>query len=159
MAIGLILAAAVITALALAPITDRFGGRARVPAVTGLVAFAMGAVLETVNRLITMGVTTWAAEQYPDESAVASWQAFDRLRLGTVFLLLGFLAVALFGYALVVAGEPEPRWVFVGVCVAGMLPELAGAAIPAYLRLATGALGIVAWRLPRQHARRRADDA
>ncbi len=60
---GLIAVAAVLTALGLVSISLRFEGRSRPWAMTALVAFAFAAVLEAVDRIITIQVTTWAAQR------------------------------------------------------------------------------------------------
>ena len=73
---GLILSAALITALGLVPITLQFEGSSRPWAFTGLVAFALGAVFEVIDRVITIGVTTWAAPQYPDPVVLTVHEAF-----------------------------------------------------------------------------------
>lgn len=144
---GLILAAAVLTTLALVALTHHFRGESSLWALLGLVTFAVAAVLETVDRLIAMGITTWAAERYPDPTAFSVWEAFDRLRLGSVFLILGFGSVALYGMAFQRARRTGVGWSFVGIGLIGILLELVGAAIPAYVYFSTAALGVATWRL------------
>lgn len=145
---GLILAAGIATALGLVPFTQRFEGRGRPWAGMGLVAFAFAAAFDTIDRSISIGVTTWAAQQYPDPTALAVWEAFRALRLGTAFTLLAFLALGLYGLAL----REQPAtdglgWVFVAIGLGGILLEVAGGAIPAYVYLGTAGLGAASWRL------------
>ena len=99
---GLILSAALITALGLVPITLRFEGSSRPWAFTGLVAFSLGAVFEAIGRFITIGVDTWAAPQYPDPVVLTVYEAFAQFDsgLGTVFAVLAFVAVGLYGNAM-----------------------------------------------------------
>lgn len=149
---GLILAAAVVTALALVPISVRFSDAGRPWALTGLVAFGLAAVFSTIGRLITIGVTTWAAERFPDETARMIWEAFDRIRLGTTFYILAFVALGLYGMAMRADDETGLGTGFVITAVVGVSLELVGAAIPGYVYLATAAFGIASWRLdPPEH--------
>ena len=60
---GLIMAAAVLTALALVLLSLGFEGRARPWAWTAMVAFAFAALFEAIDRIISMQVHTWAALQ------------------------------------------------------------------------------------------------
>lgn len=143
---GLIIAAAVITALGLAAITVRFRERSRPWSLAGLVAFVMAAVLQSISRLITIGVDTWAAQQYPDPTVQTVYEAFDRVHLGTTSFILAFVAVSLYGMAINQAGLNSGR-VFVVLGFAGILLEVVGAAIPAYVYLTTAALGVATWQL------------
>jgi len=59
-------AAAMLTALGLVPLSLRFEGRSRPWAVVALVAFAFAAMFAAIDRIISMQVTTWAAQRYPD---------------------------------------------------------------------------------------------
>lgn len=94
---GLILAAAVITVLRLAPISLRFSGASRPWPVAGLPSFAMAAVFSVVSRLITIGGSTWAAQRYTDPTVQAIYEAFSKIHLGTIFLILAFVSVGLYG--------------------------------------------------------------
>jgi len=64
-------AAAMLTALGLVPLSLRFEGRSRPWAVVALVAFAFAAMFAAIDRIISMQVTTWAAQRYPDATASA----------------------------------------------------------------------------------------
>ena len=147
---GLILAAAVLTALALVPISMRFRGRGHPWAVTGLVTFGFAAVFEAIDRIISIEVTTWAAQQYPDATAFVVWEAFDLVAGGLLnaFMILGFLALGLFGIAMAQTEVTSGRgWAFVFVGLLGILLELVGATIPAMVFLGTAAFGIATWRV------------
>lgn len=149
---GLFLAAAVVTGLGFAALSARFHGRARSLALMGLVAFGLAAVLSLVDRIIAMAVATWAALQGlgSDDLTV---QAFIRMDEGfnMGFFVLGFLSVVLFGLAMTrseVSGTVG-RWL-VGAGVVGLVVAIVGFAIPAFVYLATGAIGVLALggRLP-----------
>ena len=142
---GLILAAAILTALGLVPLSLGFEGRSRPWAWTALVAFAFAAVLEAIDRIISMQVTTWAAQRYPDETVFTVGEAFERFDsgLGFAFYILAFIAVGLYGIAFVQTGRVIGLgWAFVAVGVIGIILELAGAGIPGYVFLGTAALGV-----------------
>ena len=146
---GLIAAAAVLTALGLVPLSIRFEDRSRPWALMGLVAFALGAVLEVVDRS-AVGVTIWAAEQYPDPAAIAIYEAFDRADdgIGSTFYPLAFIALGLYGVAMTRSeGTRQLGWGFVIGAMVGILVGIIGAGIPAFVYFGTSALGIAAWRL------------
>lgn len=143
---ALIFAAAILTTLALVPITLRFRDRSLPWAMTGLVAFALAAVFDTVDRLITIRVTTWAAPLYPDETAVTLWEALKGIRLGTVFYILAFVAIGFYGIALQRSESVNWGRTIVAIAVAGVLLEVVGAGIPAYVYLATTTLAIATWK-------------
>ena len=149
----LIFAAAILTTLALVPITLRFSGRSLPWAVTGLVAFGLAAVFETVGRLVTIRVSIWAAPQYPDTIAVGLWEVLDRLRLGTVFYILAFVAIGLYGMALQRSDTKGWGSTFVGIAIVGVLLEAVGLGIPAYAYLATATLAIATWKRDDQMSR------
>ena len=147
---GLILVAAILTALGLVPITLRFEGRSRPWAWTAMVTFAFAAVLEAVDRIITIQVTTWAAQRYPDDTVFTVWEAFSLFDggLGFAFYILGFLALGLYGFAIVQTERVIALgWAFVAAGVIGILLELVGAGIPAYVFLGTAAFGAASWQL------------
>lgn len=146
-ALGLILAAAVITTLGLVPISLYFSGPSRPWALAGLVSYAMGATLSVIGRLIGIGVITWTAQQYPDPTALAIYEAFTRALLGPAFVALAFLAVGLYGIAMTLMGAIGLGRTFVAVGLLGMLLQAVGAAIPAFAYLATAAFGVTTWRL------------
>ena len=133
---GLILVAAIVTGLGLVPITLQFEGRSRPWAHTALVAFAFAAVLEAIDRIISIQVTTWAAKQYPDETVFTVWEAFARFDsgLGLWFYILGFIALGLYGIAMVHTRRVIGLgWAFVAAGVTGILLELLGFGIPGYV--------------------------
>lgn len=142
---GLILLAAIITGIALTPITLNFTGASRSWAAAGLVAFLFGAVFAALDRMISAQVVTWAAETGLDSSdpSIQPFLLLDN-SLGSAFVILSFVAIALFGMAMVeeenVAGI---GWLFVAGGVFGVILQLIGAAIPGFVFLGTGALGIV----------------
>ena len=146
---GLILAAAILTALGLVPISLRFEGRSRPWAGTALAAFAFAAVLETVDRVIAIQVTTWAAQRYPDDTVFTVWEAFSQFDggLGLAFSILAFVAIGLYGTAIVQTERVGLGWAFVAVGVVGILLELLGVGIPAYVFVGTAALGAASWQL------------
>ncbi len=146
---GLILSAALITALGLVPITLQFGGRSRPWAFTGLVAFALGAVLEVIDRLIAIGVTAWAAPQYPDPVVLTVFEAFDRIGdgLGTAFAILAFVAIGLYGNAMRQTQATRALGgAFVVGATLGVVLEVVGVGIPGFVYLGTAALGVAIWR-------------
>ena len=160
---GLILAAAILTALALVPISLRFEGPGRPWAWTGLTAFVFAAVFAAIDRIISMQVTTWAAQQYPDATVFTVWDAFERFGggLGVTFYILGFLALGLYGIAMAQAERTRGLgWAFVASSLLGIALEvIGGAGIPAYVFLGTAALGVATWQLgdPQRTTRRAAN--
>ena len=144
---GLILAATVITALALVPVSIRFEGRGRPWALTALAAFFFAAVFEAIDRMISVHIYAWAAQQGLDVTDVTI-QAFDRLDdgLGAGFYILAFLALGLYGIAMskgtVARGV---GWLFVAGGVLGIVLALVGAAIPVMVFVGTAALGVASW--------------
>ena len=146
---ALIATAAVLTTLGLVPLSIRFEDRSRPWALMGLVAFALGAVLEVVDRA-AVGVTIWAAERYPDPTVIAVFEAFDRADdgLGSAFYLLAFVAIGLYGVAMTRSNDTrELGWGFVIGATVGVLIGMIGAGIPVFVYLGTAALGIATWRL------------
>ncbi len=144
---SLIFAAAILTTMALVPVSLWFVGPSRPWALAGLVTFALAAAAELVYRLITIDVTTWAAERYPEETAVLVWEAFDSIRLHRTFYVLAFVALGLYGIAVTRSGAPSPGWAFVGVMVIGITIEVLGAGIPVYVYLATAAFAVTTWQI------------
>ena len=148
-ATGLILAAAILTALGLVPLSFRFRGRSRTWAFMALGAFVFAAMFESIDGLISMEVTTWAAQQYPDATVFAVWEGFERLRFGTAFYILAFIALGLYGFAIVQTQRTLALgWSFVtasGLAIA--LEVIAGVGIPGFVYLGTAALGVVTWQL------------
>ena len=147
---GLILVAAILTALGLVPISLRFEGRGRPWAWTGLVAFVFAAVFAAIDRMISMQVTTWAAQRYPDATVFTVWEAFERFGggLGVAFYILGFLALGLYGIAMAQTERTRGLgWAFVAASLFGIALEVVGAGIPAYVFLGTAALGVATWQL------------
>ena len=148
---GLILVAAILTALGLVPISLRFEGRARPWAWTGLAAYVFAAVFAAINRIISIQVTTWAAPQYPDEIVFTVWNAFELVGggLGLTFYILGFIALGLYGIAMALAdGTSGLGWAFVAAGMLGIALEVVGGAgIPAFVFLGTAALGVATRQL------------
>lgn len=146
---GLILAAAIATALALVPISMRFEGGARTWGWVGLVTFAFAAVFGVIDRMISIQVTTWAAPRYGDATVSEIFVPFDRFGavLGSAFILLGFLAITFYGVAMLrTPSDDGLGWLFVGFGVLGMLSEAVGVAIPGMVYFGTAGLGIASWR-------------
>jgi hypothetical protein len=147
---GLILAAVLLTALALVPVTIQFKRSSRPWAWTALVAFALAAVFETIDRTIGVQVFTWAAQQHLSVTDPVV-QAFIRFQdgLGYAFYILGFLALGLYGMAMLLqrTGASGLGWLFVAGGVLGIVLQVAGAAIPAMVFIGTAALGAATWLL------------
>ena len=142
---GLILAAAIITALGLVPISVSFRGNSRLWAVTALLAFSMAAVFEAVDRMISINIFSWAAESGldPMNSAVQGFILLDSA-LGGWFAILSFVALGLYGMAMVYQWDAKTiGWVFVASGLFGLVLQLIGAAIPGFVFLGTGAFGVV----------------
>jgi hypothetical protein len=146
---GLLIAAAILTTLGLVALSIRFEGRSRPWAWMGLVAFAFAAVLGVIDRIIVTGPATWAAQQGLDETDLIV-QAFSRLvdGLGVTFMILGFFALSLYGIAMSqIEGSSGIGWAFVAGGILGIVLELVGGTIPAFVFFGTAALGIATWRL------------
>lgn len=146
-ALGLMLAAAVITTLGLVAISLQFTEPSLPWAVAGLVTFAMAATLSVIGRLTGIGVITWAAPQYPDPTLLAIYEAFTRTLLGPTFVLLAFVAVTLHGTAMIRMGVAVLGGAFVIVGLLEILLQVVGAAIPAFVYITTAAFGVASWRL------------
>jgi uncharacterized YccA/Bax inhibitor family protein len=74
-------------------------------------------------------------------------EAFSRFGegLGEWFTVLAFVAVALYGIAFLRRAQFGAHgWLFKGGGALGLILHLAGVGIPAFIFLATGALGVVA---------------
>jgi hypothetical protein len=144
---ALFLAAAVMTALALTPISIRFNRGTRPWALSGLTAFFFAAILEVFNRLMSISIYPWAAQQRVDLTGFTA-QAFIRLdnALGAAFHVLGFLALVLYGIAMI-RGVAHRRlgWLFAAGGAIGVFLQLIGAVIPAFVFFGTAALGVVIW--------------
>jgi hypothetical protein len=96
------------------------------------VAFALGAVFEVIDRFITIGVTTWAAPQYPDPVVLTVHEAFDRFAdsLGTAFAILAFVAIGLYGNAMrQTETTTQLGWAFVVGATLGVFLEVVGVGI------------------------------
>ena len=142
----LFLASAIATAFGLWILSKRFEGKARVLADTGALAFTFAAVLSLIDRIISISVASWAAEaSLPSNDTTV--QAFIRMDEGFSmgFFVLGFLAVSLFGLAMTNTSSDRTYggWI-TAVGVLGILTAIVGFAIPAFVYLATTALGVIA---------------
>ncbi len=153
---GLILSAAIITALGLVPISSAFAANSRPWAWTGLAAFSLGTTFEVVDRLVAIGVTTWAAQRFPDPTVLTVHEAFDRFDdgLGTTFAILAFVAIGLYGHAIRKEGAATGfgSALILGAGV-GVVLEIIGVGIPAFVYFGTAALGIAVWRIRATPAR------
>lgn len=146
---ALFLAAAVLTTLGLIAFSARVGKRGRQWAYMAATVFAIAAVLEVVGRLIAIGPATWAAEQHIAESDVAL-QAFIRLDEALLFgfFVFGFVSVMLCGAALWAdRADDRSGAVYVGAGAIGVVLAVFGTAIPAFVYVATAALGVSTSRL------------
>ena len=143
---GLIMAAAILTALALVPLSLGFAGRARPWAWTATVAFAFAAMFEAIDRIIRMQVHTWAVQQQHD-LADPVVRPFIRFQAGLSdsFFILGFAALGLYGVAMLVqSGVGGIGWLFIVGSIFGIVLHVSDATIPAMVFLGTGALGVTA---------------
>ena len=145
---GLILAAAVLTTLGLVALSIRFDEPSRPWAWMGLVAFAFAAVLGVLDRIISMGLATWAAQQGLEATEVTV-QAFIRLDegLSVAFFILGFLSLSLYGIAMAQTERAGLGWPFVAAGMVGIVLGAFGTGIPAFVYFGTAAVGVVTWRL------------
>ena len=142
---GLIMAAAVLTALALVPLSLGFEGRARPWALTAMVAFAFAAMFEAIDRIIRMQVHTWAVQQQLD-LADPIVRPFIRIQSGLDYSynILGFIALGLYGVAMLVrSGVGGIGWLFLAGGIFGIFLQVSDATIPAMVFFGTGALGVV----------------
>ena len=145
---GLILAAAIITTFGLVALSLRFEGPSRTWAWMGLVAFAFAALLSVIDRIMSVWLTTRAAQQGLEEADVIV-QAFSRFDdgLGFLFFILGFLSLSLYGLAMAQTDRHNGLgWLFVAVGIVGIVLGSFGAGIPAMPYFGTAALGIATWR-------------
>lgn len=145
---GLILAASIFTAIALTPFAQRFEGSSRGWSLTALAVFAFAAVVEAIDRMINIQVFTWAAQQHL-EVTDPTLQAFLRLGdgLGFAFYVLGFLALLLFGLAILTGADFRAAgWGLIIGGAFGLLLAFIGAAIPAMVFFGTWALGLGIWK-------------
>jgi hypothetical protein len=148
---GLFMAAAILTTLGLVPASLGFKGRSRPWAWMALVSFAFAAVFESVDRTISMQIFTWAAQQ-DFQLTDPTIQAFIRFQggLSDLFHILGFLAISLYGIAMLQSpGIREAGWIFVIGGLLGIVLQVIGGVIPAFVFLGTAALGTAIWLLDR----------
>jgi hypothetical protein len=144
---GLFIAAAILTALGLVPVSLGFRGSSRPWAMMALSAFAFAAVLSTINRTINIEVFTWGAVQGVDATNF-SIQSIMRFQEGLsyAFYILAFLALGLYGIAILLQSKPSGLgWVFVVAGILGLVLRAFGDLIPAFVFLGTAALGVATW--------------
>lgn len=144
---ALFLAATLITTFALVVISNRFDRAARSWALVAFTTFFFAAVFEVFDRLMSMSVYPWAALQGVDVTSFTA-QAFIRLDnvLGVTFHTLGFLAIALFGIAFTRAGLHRWfGWLILAGGLFGIILQVVGVVIPAFVFLGTTAFGVGIW--------------
>lgn len=149
---GLIALAAAATAVGLAWITGVFdSGRATARA--GLIAFVIGSSSELVSRVLNMTLTKWVAEGSGGRAIADSYEGFYLFGEGLIdaFILLGFVALALFGIAVRQEGITWLGTMLVIFGLGGLVLELIGAAIPALVYIGTAILGISLGFRPSRH--------
>lgn len=140
----LILAAIILTALGLVPITIGFGEPGRFWAQAGFLAFSISAVLGSIRRIVSIYVDTWVAIEGIDlnDTTVEAFSRFG-VGLGEWFTILAFVAIALYGMAFLRRSESNATgWLFIGGGIVGLIIQLVGAGIPAFIFFETGALGV-----------------
>lgn len=140
----LILAAIILTALGLVPITLEFEGSGRPWAWAGLLVFSISAVFGAIRRIVSIYLEPWVAVEGIDlhDTAVEAFSRFGQ-GLGEWFTILAFAAIALYGMAFLRRAESRATgWLFVGGGMVGLILHLVGAGIPAFIFLETGALGV-----------------
>jgi len=146
---GLFIAAAILTALGLVPVSLAFQGRSRPWAMMALVAFAFAAVFSAINRIINIEVYTWGVGHGlnvtdPWVQALMLFQA----GLSHLFNILAYLALSLYGIAMLQQLNPSQLgWIFVVGSLFGLVLHLAGGGIPAFVYIGAGALGVATWLL------------
>jgi hypothetical protein len=144
---GLFVAAGIVTALGLVPVSFGFQGRSRSWALMGLVTFAFAAAFSAINRTINIEVYTWGAGQ--GLSVTDLWvQALMHFQSGLdhMFYILAYLTLGLYGIAMLQRLSPNKLgWVFVAGGILGILLHLIGGGIPAFVYFGTGALGAASW--------------
>jgi hypothetical protein len=139
----LILAAIILTAVGLVPITLGFGRPGRTWAQAGLLVYSISAALGAIRRIVSIYLEPWVAVEGIDLNDITV-EAFSRFGegLGEWFTILAFIAVALYGMAFLRSTETNSiGWLFIGGGAAGLILHLVGAGIPAFIFLETGALG------------------
>jgi hypothetical protein len=140
----LILAAIILTALGLVPITLEFEASGRPWAWAGLLVFSISAVFGAIRRIVSIYLEPWVAVEGIDldDTAVEAFSRFG-VGLGEWFTILAFAAIALYGMAFLRGAESRATgWLFVGGGAVGLILHLVGAGIPAFIFLETGALGV-----------------
>ncbi len=144
---GLFIAAGILTALGLAPVSLGFQGSSRPWGMMALVAFGFAAILSTIDRFINIEVFTWGAIQGVNVRSF-SIQAIMRYQEGLsyAFYFLAFLSIGLYGVAMLKGFKPNGLgWVFVAAGILGILVRVFGNLIPAFVFLGTAALGLATW--------------
>jgi hypothetical protein len=150
---GLFLAAGLITALGLGPVSMAFTARGQPWARMGLVTFVFSAVCSTIDRTISIKVFTWGAVQHLDTTTPLV-QTILRFQsgMGQLTHLLAYTAIGLYGAAMLLRVVPFLLgWVFVLGGVAGVAAKVVGHPIPAFSYLGTGALGVAMWLMSQPH--------
>ncbi|MEJ2598828.1 MAG: hypothetical protein P8Z00_10875 [Anaerolineales bacterium] len=140
----LILAAIILTAVGLVPITPGFGEPGRSWARAGLLVFSISAVLGATRRIVSIYLEPWVAVEGIELNNITV-EAFSRFGegLGEWFTILAFIAVALYGMAFLYRTATNATgWLFILGGVVGLILHLVGAGIPAFIFLETGALGV-----------------
>jgi hypothetical protein len=140
-----ILVAILLTTLGLVPTTLRFSGPSRPWAVAALLTFSISAIFGSIRRTINIYLQTWFAVEAIDLTHPTP-EAFSRFgrALGEWFTILAFVAIALYGMAMLQRPESTPvGWLFLGGGALGLVVHWVGVGIPAFIFLGTGALGVV----------------
>lgn len=144
---GLFIAAAILTALGLVPISLGFRGSGRPWAMMALSAFTIAAIFSAIDRTFNIEVFTWGAVQGVSvtDLLIQSIMRFQE-GLSYAFYILAFLALGLYGIAML--QQPKPSglgWVFVVAGILGLVLRVFGELIPAFVFLGTAALGVATW--------------
>jgi hypothetical protein len=144
---GLFLAAAVVTALGLVPVSLGFQGKACLWAGMAFVAFAFAAVCSVIDRVISIEVFTWGAVQglQVTDPLVGAFVRFSD-GLAHLFNVLAYIALAMYGIALLRLPSPSGLGViFVVGGSLGLILHLVGETIPAFIYFGFAALGASIW--------------
>ncbi len=152
---GLFIVAGILTALGLVPISLGFQGGGRTWAMMALLAFAFAALFSAIGRTFNIEVFTWGAVQgvSPTDLLIQSIMRFQN-GLSYAFYILAFLALGLYGIAMLLQPKPSGLgWVFVVVGILGLLLRVFDVLIPAFVFLGTAALGVATWLHPGQRFR------
>ena len=141
---SLIILAGLITAFAFALVSDGFDKLSKPWAQAGMSAFLLASAFQTMDRIISIKVKTWAVQEGFDlteplfKSLILLQDGFS-----AIFYYLGFTCVAFFGIAFWKMPKTKSLGLLFGLGgLIGIILTVFDGVIPGFVYLGTGSIGI-----------------